>query len=140
MFGRRSGERLLGHSPTAGWAIVAMIALVLLQIGLGLFAVDVDGIDSGPLSRHVSFDLGRTIAKLHGQVFNILLALIVLHIGAVTFYLTHKKTNLIAPMITGRVELPVGAEPGDVPTFAPLWRAVVGFGLSVAITWLIVSS
>ena len=42
------------------------------QVALGLFAVDVDGIESGPLSSYVSFETGRAAAEWHEAVFNVL--------------------------------------------------------------------
>ena len=39
-----------GHNPLGGLSVVAMLLVLLLQAGLGLFAVDVDGLHEGPLS------------------------------------------------------------------------------------------
>jgi cytochrome b len=72
------------------------------QVVTGLFAVDVDGIESGPLSDRVSFDAGRWSAELHEAGFAILQVLVTLHILAILFYLLYKRQNLIGPMITGR--------------------------------------
>ena len=140
LFRTKSRKPALGHNPIGGWSVMAMLILMLLQIGLGLFAVDVDGIESGPLSYYVSFDLGRDIADWHELAFNALLVFIAIHISAIVFYLVFKKMNLITPMVTGRTQ--VSAEdstPADYPTFVPLWRALVGLGLSAGITWLIVT-
>jgi cytochrome b len=43
-------ETLPGHNPLGAISAVVLLALLLAQIVLGLFAVDVDGIESGPLS------------------------------------------------------------------------------------------
>ena len=45
-------------------AVVSLLLLLALQVVLGLFAVDVDGIESGPLSLYVSFETGRDAAEL----------------------------------------------------------------------------
>src|SRR5262245_40644327 len=45
-----------GHNPIGAWSVLALIALLSAQVVLGLFAVDVDGIESGPLSLYVSFE------------------------------------------------------------------------------------
>ena len=39
-----------GHNPLGALSVVAILVLLTAQIALGLFAVDVDGIESGPLS------------------------------------------------------------------------------------------
>lgn len=106
------GERVgVGHSPLAAWSVLAMLGLLALQVGLGLFAVDVDGFESGPLSDRVSFEAGRQAAEWHDLVFNAMLALIALHVAAVVAYLLFRRDNLIRPMITG--SRPAGE--GDAP-------------------------
>lgn len=83
----------------------------MIQCLLGLFAVDVDGLESGPFSYLVEFDAGRVVAELHETVFNALLAIVVLHIVAIFFYLAWRRQNLIRSMISGQSiwtgELPV---------------------------------
>jgi cytochrome b len=56
-----------GHNPLGALSVIALLLAMATQVALGLFAVDVDGIESGPLSHLVSFDTGRTCAKLHHQ-------------------------------------------------------------------------
>lgn len=91
----------LGHNPLGGWSVVAMLALLATQVGTGLFAVDVDGIESGPLSWLVSFEVGRELAAWHHTTFVILQVLVVLHLSAIIFYLFFKRENLVTPMISG---------------------------------------
>ena len=44
------------------WSVLAMILVMLVQVGLGLFASDIDGLESGPLSHLVDFDASRAAA------------------------------------------------------------------------------
>jgi cytochrome b len=120
----------VGHNPLGGWAVAAMLALMATQAALGLFAVDVDGIESGPLAVFVSFDVGRAAAKAHHLVFNILLALIVLHVAAIAFYALVKRDNLIGPMITGAKA--IDPPPASAPAMAPWWLALA-LGLASAL-------
>lgn len=99
---RAAGESAPGHTPIGGWSVVAMLATLAAMVLAGLFAVDVDGLESGPLADYVSFDQGRLAAEIHHWIFNALLALVALHVLAITFYLLHRRKNLIGPMITGR--------------------------------------
>ncbi|MEZ5946572.1 MAG: cytochrome b/b6 domain-containing protein [Hyphomonas sp.] len=92
----------LGHNPVGVLSVFAMLLALTVQVSTGLFSVDVDGIESGPLSRHVSFETGRLFAEIHETSFNILLALIVLHVLAIATYLVFFKDNLVRPMVTGR--------------------------------------
>jgi cytochrome b len=96
------GATPAGHNPLGGYSVVAMLALLAVQVGTGLFAVDVDGLESGHLSHLVSFEQGRAAAEIHELSFNLLLVVIGLHILAVLFYLAVRRRNLISPMVTGR--------------------------------------
>lgn len=96
-----SGSRAPGHNPVGGYSVLAMLLLLMLQIGTGLFSVDIDGLESGPLSYLVSFDQGRTAAEIHGLSFTLLQIIIAIHVLAVLFYLVFRKRNLVRPMITG---------------------------------------
>src|SRR5262249_49755834 len=55
----------LGHNPLGAWNVIALLFLLLLQCTLGLFAVDVDGLGSGPLAAYVRFETGRQVARVH---------------------------------------------------------------------------
>ncbi|MCX7283557.1 MAG: cytochrome b/b6 domain-containing protein [Novosphingobium sp.] len=120
---------LPGHNPLGGWSVVAMLAVLALQVGTGLLAVDVDGIESGPLSYLVEFDQGRTAARIHEISFNAVLGLIALHVLTILFYLVVRRRNLIGPMITGRAHAPE-------PAAAPLQRGKLwAFALSVIVAF-----
>ena len=97
-----------GHNPLGGWSVVAMLLLLLVQTGLGLFASDEDGFDAGPLAHLVSLETSQRLLENHETLFNILLGLIGLHIAAVLYYLLVRRQNLVTPMISGAGE---GAEP-----------------------------
>lgn len=122
----------LGHNPMGGWSVLALLGLLAIQAGLGLFSVDTDGLESGPLASLVSFDAGRRAAHLHHLTFNILLVFIGLHLGAVVFYLIYRRDNLISPMVGGYKRVPEGTA-ADL-NFAALWRALIGATLSALVT------
>jgi cytochrome b len=90
-----------GHSPLGVLSVFALLLALTTQISTGLFSVDVDGLESGPLAVLISFDLGRELADLHELNFNILCALIVLHVAAILGYRFVLGDRLIKPMITG---------------------------------------
>ena len=94
--------RYLGHNPLGTWMIVLLLLAVLTQVTLGLFALDSDGLLGGPLAVLITDDAAKTIGKRHEQFFNILLALIAIHIVANSFYWLVKKDPLISGMISGR--------------------------------------
>jgi cytochrome b len=127
----------LGHNPMGGWSVVAFLALLLLQAGLGLFAIDVDGLNAGPLNDLVSFDAGRRIAGLHYRVFNLLLVLTALHVAAIAFYAVYRRENLIAAMTTGVKRVWADTRPQD-PQFTKLIWALLGFLIATAAVTAIV--
>jgi cytochrome b len=117
----RSKADLPGHNPLGAWSVLAILAVLIAQVVTGLFAVDIDSIEAGPLSDRVSYDTGRLLAKWHHWSFSALEALVVLHVAAVAFYLAYKRANLVRAMITGRQDF---AEDPKL-AFAPLWRAAL---------------
>jgi cytochrome b len=125
----------IGHNPLGGWSVAAMLALLAAELGLGLFTVDVDGDQPGPLAKFISFDQGRAVAQWHHWLFNGLLALIGLHLAAVIFYALVKRDNLVGPMLTGAKSHAGVAEP---MTPAPPWRLAIAVVISAVLAWLIV--
>jgi len=125
---------VLGHNPFGGWSVIAMLAALATQVGLGLFAGDEDGLESGPLAHLVSYDLAEEIADLHEDMFNVLLVLIALHVAAILFYAIVRRRNLVKPMITGSDDAPEGTPPMRQ---APAWRFVLAAGAAAAATlWI----
>lgn len=130
------GERPapIGHNPIGGWSVVALLLALVTQVASGLFSVDVDGIESGPLSSLVSFEQGRLAAGIHEVSFNILLGLVALHVLAILFYLVAKRRNLIGAMVTGYqrvVDTPVEIAKGG-------WiRLVLAIAAAGLVVWLI---
>lgn len=97
---KKESKQYIGHNPLGGWSIFAMLTSVLIQAGTGLFAND-DILTEGPLYNLVSKETSDWLTSIHHLNQKILLVLVVVHIGAVIFYLIVKRDNLIKPMITG---------------------------------------
>lgn len=97
----QSKTPVAGHNPVGGWSVVLILGLVIVQLFLGLLAVDIDGLESGPFSYLVDFETGRIAAEWHERVFSLLQIACLIHIAAVLFYLLYRRENLIVPMITG---------------------------------------
>lgn len=135
LLGSRSGHAADGHNPLGGWSVVAMIAVLLTMVVAGLFAVDVDGLESGPLADYVSFETGRSAADLHETVFNVVLALIALHVVAIVFYLGWKRQNLVRAMITGSRRITAGETAAEL-RWSPL-LALVGIAVAGGFAWAV---
>jgi cytochrome b len=124
---------VVGHNPLGGWSVAAMLVALAAQVGLGLFSVDEDSIEAGPLSKFVNFDTSRAIAHLHAQLFWVLLGLIGLHLGAVAVY-AFRRRNLVWPMITGVAPLGRDVQPRPL---APAWRILPVAALAAGVAWFV---
>lgn len=124
-----------GHNPLGGWSVVALLAVLLTLVVAGLFSVDVDGLESGPLADYISFDGGRTAAEIHEVAFNVALGLIGLHVCAIGFYQFLVGRDLVSPMITGRREREQGETLDDV-RWSPV-RALIGLVVILALVWAV---
>ena len=98
----RAGEHLdVGHNPLGAFSVFALLALLALQVGTGLFADD-EIANTGPLIKFVSGSTSLALTKWHtlyGQWS--IVTLVVLHVAAIVYYRTRKKVDLIGPMIHG---------------------------------------
>ena len=105
------GWRVAGHTPLGALSVVALLGAIAVQVGLGLIASDEDGLNQGPLAHLVTPDVSEAARDLHEDFFNVLLALIALHVVAVLFYRLVLGKKLAGAMITGRSKLEPGVEP-----------------------------
>jgi cytochrome b len=134
--GKDSYVASAGHNPIGGWSVLLMLATLAAMVIAGLFAVDVDGLESGPLADYVSFDQGRVAADIHGIIFNLLVTLVAFHVLAILFYLTILRQNLIGPMIHGRHY--AHDKETKVTSTMSLWRVLPGIVIAGICTYAIV--
>ena len=125
----------IGHNPLGALSVVALLALLGLQVGLGLFAQDTDAVSSGPLNHLVSWDAATAASDAHGIVFNVLLAIIALHVAAILFYRFVRKNDLVTPMINGRRAVATGVAQPSVAS----WIKAVGVAIIAAVFALWIS-
>jgi len=123
-----------GHNPLGALSVLALLVLLAAQVVLGLFAIDVDGIESGPLSAYVSFKAGRIAAEWHGAVFKVLQWLIALHIVAIAWYRLARREKLLGAMLHGHRDFP---QPVPQPAKASALRFVAGVVIAALLTWLV---
>ena len=138
--GQKTQSTTVGHNPLGGWSVAALLLLLAVQVSSGLFAVDVDGLESGPLSYMVSFDGGRVLADIHEVSFNILLTLVAVHLLAILWYEFVRKERLVMPMVNGHKQFADEAPPAALPTLSarPV-RLVAALVLSAAVVYLVSS-
>jgi cytochrome b len=89
-----------GHNPLGALSVLALLTLLAAQAASGLFAND-DISYQGYLYPLVGADLSARLTGIHKLFEPLLILLVTLHLGAITYYVRVKKTNLVKPMITG---------------------------------------
>ncbi|HET7775293.1 MAG TPA: cytochrome b/b6 domain-containing protein [Azospira sp.] len=127
----------LGHNPLGALSVLTLLALLLLQVGSGLFAND-DIAFRGPLMDLVGRDLSDRLTGLHKGLSNLLVLLVILHVGAIAFYARVKKDNLLKPMLTGWKELPpeqAAAAPTAHAQGGGLAAVIVALALAALAVW-----
>lgn len=133
----RAIERV-GHNPLGALSVYALLALLVAQVGTGLFADD-EIASTGPLARYVSDATSHRLTGWHkawGQW--LIIALAVLHVAAIVYYLLKRRENLIAPMWRGDKLLPAGtpaSADGSARRAAALVLAAACAGL---VAWIVV--
>jgi len=127
----------VGHSPLGALSVFALLAILAVQVGTGLFADD-EIATTGPLNKFVASSTGLALTAWHkgwGQA--LIITLVVLHVAAIVFYLVAKKRNLVRPMWSGDKALPPGvpasADGGGARLLALVLVALCGAGVA----WLV---
>lgn len=131
---RGQAVHTVGHNPLGGLSVIALLTALGSQVASGLFAVDIDGIESGPLSYLVDFEQGRLAARVHAISFSVVQTLVVLHVAAILFYLVVRRRNLIGAMITGFQK--TASAPITVAR-AAWWRCALAVAVGAALAWWI---
>jgi cytochrome b len=125
----------VGHTPLGALSILALLLAVTVQVGLGLFSEDEDGIFMGPLARLVSTDTSDEVRDIHALWFYVVLGLIILHVLAILYYRLFRGRKLTKPMITGRAEIAPGTQPMQPGKW---WVAAICLAIGLGITrWII---
>jgi cytochrome b len=132
---RPEPDHHLSHNPLGGWSVAAMLLVLLIQAGSGLFAND-DIATEGPLYKWVSKAASDRLTSLHHLNHDVIIVLVVLHVAAVLFHLIYKKENLITSMITG-VKRSQGSARGDEAQ-RPGWLAALVAALAAGSVYLLV--
>lgn len=95
----------IGHSPLGALSVFALLAVLALQVGTGLFADD-EIATTGPLISYVSGTTSLAFTKWHkGWGQWLIIGLVALHVAAIAVYALRRR-NLVGPMVAGDKHLP----------------------------------
>jgi len=135
--GRGKPEHDVGHSPIGAGSVFAMLAFLLAQLVTGLISDDEIAF-AGPLTSFVSNATVNLATNYHANIGKwVLLALVLLHLGAITFYL-RRQHKLVGAMLHGDKELPVAA-PSSRDDTASRLAALLILGLCTGLVYWISS-
>ena len=133
----RADEHLdVGHSPLASFPVFAVLGMLALQVGTGLVADD-EIATVGPLNKLVTTETGLLATSWHkswGQW--IIIALVVLHVLALSLYHWRKK-DLLRPMLVGDRLLPTGTAASADGVQQRLLALVLALASGACVAWVI---
>jgi cytochrome b len=136
--GRAHPHHVVGHNPLGAGSVFALLLFLIAQVGTGLFSDDEIAF-AGPLTKFVSGATVSLATKYHTEIGQVvLIALILLHVAAITYYYLRKKENLIKPMLSGDKWL-APETPASHDGFKNRALAALILGVSAALTWCLVS-
>ena len=119
----------IGHSPLAALSVLALLGLMFVQVGMGLFAGDPFDGATGPLNPLVGVTTADTITETHEWFYWVVFAMVGLHLAAIAYY-SAKLQNLIGPMVVGTGEKALEVEGNSQPSVTALLGSV---GVSAAL-------
>ena len=131
-------EHQVGHNPLGMLSVLALLFILLAQVGTGLIADDEIAF-TGPLVRFVSGETVSDATGYHKDIGKfIVIALVVIHLLAIAFYKLVKKDNLVRPMLNGDKEVGFPARSARDTTGSRI-AALVVYGLCAAAVYGLVS-
>lgn len=132
---RREPDREITHNALGGWAVLALLLVVLAQGTTGLFAND-DILFRGPLFPLVGKAWSDRLTSWHYRISDLLLILVALHVAAVVLYRVALGRDLITPMLNGRKRLPGAVA---APRLASPWLALAVLAIAAGAVWAVVT-
>lgn len=94
------------HNAAGAWAVLAMLVLLGVQAGSGMFIADEDELIEGAWYGAVSGDTSELLYRVHMINSKLLETLVVVHVAMILVYLVWARRNLILPMLVGRMRWP----------------------------------
>jgi cytochrome b len=134
----RSDEHLdVGHNPLGSFSVFGLLLILAAQLATGLVSDD-EIANIGPLNRFVQTSTGLAATGWHkGWGQWLVIALAVLHVVAVLYYLWRKRIDLVRPMISGDKVLPAGTPASADALPQRLLALVLALLCAALVTWVV---
>lgn len=128
----------VGHTPLGALSVYAMLIFLVAQVATGLMSDD-EVSAQGPLTRFVSSATVNLASTWHGAIGAwVILALVLLHLLAIVFYVAVRRQHLVGPMVSGDKLLSHEARPSHDGAGARLLALLI-FALCAAFAYWISS-
>jgi len=132
-----SSSPTAGHNPLGAWSVLAVLGILAVQVGTGLFADD-EIANVGPLNALLSGEWALRLTFWHKEVgAKIIVLLVLVHVGAIAWYRRVKGDNLVTPMVTGDKVLPADT-PASVDGWGQRLLALAILAVAAAGVWALV--
>lgn len=133
--GQGQPEHSVGHSPIGAGSVFAMLGFLLMQVGSGLLSDDEIAF-AGPLTRFVSNATVSLATSYHKNIGKwVLLALVLLHLLAIVFYL-RRKNKLVSAILHGDKELVMPAPPSRDDTVSRVSALLILAACAAVAYWV----
>lgn len=134
--GQAHPDQLVGHTPLGALSVFAMLLFLVAQVATGLVSDD-EVSASGPLTRFVSSGTISMASHWHAAIGAwAILALVLVHVLAILFYVAVRRQHLVRPMWSGDKLLTHQAQPSGDGAGTRLLALLV-FGLCLAFAYWI---
>jgi len=135
---KKQKDETRGHNAAGSWAILLILSSISIQAITGLFIADEDEFIEGALYGTFDEDLSYFLYQIHYINADILTVFVAVHVAMVLIYLLYAKTNLITPMITGKMHW-TGVTPPSSAFFQRFWVGLLLLIVSFSTTAYLVS-
>lgn len=133
---RGSAGPAIGHSPLAALSVLALLGVMLVQVGAGLFAGDpYDGM-TGPLNPLVGIAIADALTEWHEWFYWVVLGMVALHLAAIAYYGAFKHDDLVSPMVSGQKTVEASIEENDRANWS---RFAICAGIALGLVFWIAS-
>lgn len=112
-----------GHNPLGALSVLAMLGSLAVQGATGLFAND-EIANTGPFYGWIAPATSNWLTALHGWNSNLIVAVVLLHVAAIAWYVRRRDRSIVRAMLDGRRPAGEVAE-GDAIDGSRLVLAVV---------------
>lgn len=129
-FARGQVRHDVGHNPLAGYAVLVLLGVLLVQAVLGLFTQADYGVFLAPWAETVSTERSETLTSWHKWFFDWVLITIGIHVSAILAYAIFQRVYLLGPMIHGTAKLDT-----KQPAIASKRQALICLVVAVILGW-----